>query len=116
MWSGFKGLVKKYDEIEDVVLVKNADILRIGEALASKGYSAATWSCGTDRIVAYRNMCKKYAPDVEVIEIHREDSDVSGTQVRKLIKDGKEEQFKELTPEPMWKLFKQFKDAMDALD
>ena len=61
-------------------------------------------------------MCKKYAPEVEVIEIHREDSDVSGTQVRKLIKEGKEEEFKELTPKPMHKLFKQFRDALDALD
>ena len=34
----------------------------------------------------------------------------------KLIKEGKEEEFKELTPKPMHKLFKQFRDALDALD
>ena len=116
MWNGFKGLVKEYEEIADVVLVKSADILRIGEAVAQKGYTVATWSCGTDRITAYRNMCKKYAPEVEVIEIRREDSDVSGTQVRKLIREGKEDQFKELTPKPMWKLFDQFKAALEALE
>jgi nicotinamide mononucleotide adenylyltransferase len=115
MWSGFKGLVKEYEEICDVVLIKSADILKIGEAVAQKGYSVATWSCGTDRIDAYTRMCKKYAPEVDVIEIHREDSDVSGTQVRKLIAEGKEDQFKELTPKPMWKLFPQFKAALEAL-
>ena len=116
MWTGLKGLVRDYEEIVDIVLIKSADILKIGEALGAHGYSVATWSCGTDRIEAYRKMCKKYAPDVEVIEIHREDSDVSGTQVRRLIKEGKEDQFKELTPKPMHKLFKQFKEALDALD
>ena len=116
MWAGFKALVKEYDEIEDVVLVKNADILKIGEAVAAKGYTVETWSCGSDRIEAYTRMCKKHAPDVDVIEIHREDSDISGTQVRALIKADKEDQFKELTPKPMHKLFKQFKEALEALD
>ena len=116
MWSALKSLVKEYEEIQDIVLVKNADIMRIGEAIASKGYSVATWSCGTDRINDYTKMCKKYAPEVEVIEIHREDSDVSCSQVRALIKQGKENEFKELTPKPMHKLFNAFKDALDALD
>jgi len=116
MWSAFKSLAKQYDEIEDVVLVKSADILKIGEAVASKGYSVETWSCGSDRIDAYTRMCKKYAPEVDVIEIHRDDSDVSSTQVRALIKAGKEDQFKELTPKPMHKLFNQFKDALETLD
>lgn len=115
MWSGLKGLVRDYEEIADIVLVKNADILKIGEALASHGYSCATWSCGTDRYTSYKNMCKKYTPEVEVIEIHREDSDVSATQVRKAISDGKEDHFKELTPKPMHKLYKQFKEALEAL-
>ena len=116
MWTGLKGLVRDYEEIVDIVLIKSADILKIGEAVAAHGFSVATWSCGTDRFDAYTKMCKKYAPEVEVIEIHREDSDVSGTQVRKLIKEGKEDQFKELTPKPMHKLYKQFKEALDALD
>lgn len=116
MWYALKQLVKQYDEIQDVVLVKSADILKIGEAVASKGYTVATWSCGSDRFEAYTKMCKKYAPEVEVIEIHREDNDVSGTQVRSLIKQGKREEFEELTPKPMHKLFDAFKDALDALD
>lgn len=116
MWSALKSLARQYDEIQDVVLVKSADIIKMAEAVASKGYSIATWSCGTDRFDAYTKMCKKYAPEVEVIEIHREDSDVSGTQVRQLIKQGKEKEFEELTPKPMHKLFNAFKDALDALD
>lgn len=116
MWSGLKGLVKEYEEIIDIVLIKSADIIRIGEAVASKGYTIATWSCGTDRIEAYTKMCKKYAPEIDVIEIHREDSDVSATQVRKCIKEDKEDQFKELTPKPIHKLYKQFRDAIQALE
>jgi nicotinamide mononucleotide adenylyltransferase len=115
MWPAFKALVKEYDEIEDVILVKNADIVKIGEALGAKGYSVATWACGTDRFVKYNSWVHKYAPDVDLIEIHREDSDVSGTQVRELISQGKKEQFEELTPKPMHKLFDKFKDALDAL-
>ena len=115
IWSGLKGLVRDYEEIADIVLVKNADIIKIGEALASHGYSCATWSCGTDRYTTYKNMCKKYTPGVEAIEIRREDSDVSASQVRKAIRDGKEEQFKELTPKAIHKLYSQFKDALEAL-
>lgn len=116
MWSALKSLVKEYEEIQDIVLVKNADIMRIGEAIASKGYSVATWSCGTDRINDYTKMCKKYAPEVEVIEIKRDSSDVSGTQVRKLVKEDKKEQFEELTPKPMHKLYDNFKSALEAFD
>ena len=116
IWSGLKGLVKEYEEIADIVLVKSADILKIGEAVALKGYTVATWSCGTDRIDAYRKMCAKYAPEVDVTEIHREDSDISATQVRNAIKNDKEEQFKELTPKPMHKLYNKFKEALEALD
>lgn len=115
MWGGFKKLVKDYDEIADVILVKNADILKIGEAIAKKDYTVKTWSCGTDRYADYKKMCSKYAPDVEVIEIHREDTDISGTQVRSLIKNGDEEQFKELTPKAMHSLYSKFKDALEEI-
>lgn len=116
MWSAFKNLVKEYEEIEDIVLVKSADILKIGEAVAQKGCSVETWSCGSDRIDDYKRICKKYAPSIDVIEINRGESDVSGTQVRAMIKAGKEDQFKELTPKPIHKLYKQFKEALEALE
>jgi hypothetical protein len=115
MWGGLKGIAKEFEFIADIVLIKSADIMKIGEAVASKGYSIATWSCGTDRIEDYRRMCKKYAREVDVIEIHREDSDVSATQVRNCIKNDKEDQFKELTPKPIHKYYKAFKEALDAL-
>lgn len=116
MWSALKQLSKEYEYIVDMVLVKNADILRIGEVLAEKGYSCETWSCGTDRYNAYRDMCKRYAPSVEVIEIHREDSDISATQVRDEISKGKEDAFKELTPKPIHKIYPYLKEAMEALE
>jgi hypothetical protein len=110
-----KGIVKEFEFITDIVLIKSADIMKIGEAVAAKGYSIASWSCGTDRIESYRKMCSKYAPEVDIIEIHREDSDVSATQVRNYIKNDKEEQFKELTPKSIHKYYKVFRDTLEAL-
>ena len=116
MWNGFKNLCKEFEFIADMVLVKNADILRMGEALAAKGYSCETWTCGSDRYIPYRDMCKRYAPSIEVIEIHREDSDVSATEVRNYIRRNDEANFKALTPKSMHKLYPYFRDALEALE
>ena len=114
MWSLFKSLAKKYDEIQDVLLVKNADIVKNSKILEDAGYHIKTWSCGTDRADAYRRI-SKYAPGVEIIEIFRTEEDVSGTQVRKYIKEGDKKRFEESTPEPVHKFFDRFKTALEEL-
>lgn len=116
MWQSFKNIARHYDEIADFLLVKNADIMKMGEAAAAKGYTISTWSCGTDRYDAYKKMCAKYAPDVEVIEIHRTDSDVSATAVRDAIRKGDVKSFEEMTPSEEHKLFDKMKDALSAVE
>lgn len=115
LWRYFRKLTEKYDEIQDIVLVKNADILAIGKALGEKNYDPVTWTCGTDRYSAYNSMCKKYAPSVEVIEIDRSEGDISATQVRQCIKAGDEDGFKRLVPECWWSLFSKLKEVLDNL-
>lgn len=112
MWSAFKNLVNRYDEIEDILLVKNADITKIKEALEARDYEIVYWTCGTDRIKPYKKMCEKYAPEVTVIEIPRDDNDISATQVRKAIKNNDEQTFKQLTPQPMHTIYKKLYDAI----
>lgn len=108
LWSSFKGLVKKYDEIEDIILIKSADITKIVDVLTAKGYEPIYWTCGTDRVAQYRKMCEKYAPEITVLEIERDNEDVSATQVRNAIRTGNEQLFKQLTPEPIHKNYAKF--------
>lgn len=115
LWPAFKKMVKNYAEIQDIILVKNADLVKIGEALGLKGYVVKSWTCGTDRFAAYDKMCKKYAPDVECVEIQRDDKDISATEVRQAIKAGNEERFNELVPPEIQKLYPQLKEILDAM-
>lgn len=111
----YKKLISKYEEIENIILVKNADIVKIGEELGALGFTAATWTCGTDRIQSYSKMVSKYTPDTELIEIKRGDDDVSATAVREAIKAGHEDRFKELVPEVLWNMYPKLKNIIDSL-
>lgn len=79
--------------IEDIVLVKNADIVKTSEILREKGYEIVSWSCGTDRVDSYKAMAEKYKdkaglPDnFKVIEIKRSDEDESATKLRRALMD-----------------------------
>lgn len=92
-----------YKAINDVVVVKNADIVKIGEMLNDK-YEIVSWTCGTDRIDSYTNMSEKYkeqaglAPNFQMIEVKRSDDDISATRVRKALTDGDIKTFNKLTP------------------
>jgi len=99
----YKDLCNDYNSILDVVLVKNADIVKIGEILNDK-YIIKSWTCGTDRIDTYQKMSEKYkeqaglADDFQMIEVPRGDEDVSATKVRKALLDGDKRTFEKLTP------------------
>lgn len=116
IWTGLKNIVKNHEEIIDIVLIKSVDILKIGQAIGAKGYEIVSWCCGTDRFNDYSKMCKKYTPSVEVIEIKRDESSISATQVRDAILKDKEDIFKELTPQELHKSYKRFKSSLEALD
>ena len=100
----YKNLFEHDSNVLDIILVKNADIVKIGEAFAEKGYKICSWTCGTDRIQAYSRMSSKYkeqaglADDFEMIEIHRTDEDISATKVRQALLDDDKKTFINLTP------------------
>lgn len=92
-------LFAKSDVILDIVLVKNADIVKLSEALREKQYIIGSWTCGTDRYKAYKAMTDKYAEqaglpdDFELLEVHRTDDDASATKLRDRLKAGDRELF-----------------------
>lgn len=110
----YKKLVKAHEEIEGIVLVKNADIVKIGEELGALGLTAKTWTCGTDRYSSYSKMVQKYAPDTEVVEIKRDDDDVSATAVRQSLKADHKERFQELVPQVLYGMYDKLKDIMQV--
>lgn len=90
--------------IVDIVLVKNADIVKIAEQLREKGYEIRSWSCGTDRYDSYSKMAEKYSEkaglpsDFEVIEIKRGDEDESATKLRQALRDDDKTTFFKMFP------------------
>ena len=90
--------------IEKFVLVRNANIVEIGEMLYNDGYEIVSWTCGTDRIESYQKMASKYAeqshlsPDFKMIEIKRSDEDISATKVRQALADDDKKTFDKMTP------------------
>ena len=56
----YKDVFEKNKMVADIILVKNANIVEIGETLYKRGYQIKSWSCGTDRIASYEKMATKY--------------------------------------------------------
>lgn len=100
----YKEVFERSKMVEDVVLVKNANIVDIGEMLHEMGYEIRSWSCGSDRIEAYEKMSSKYhdeahlSEDFEMFEIKRSDEDVSATKVRQALIDNDYRKFAAMTP------------------
>ena len=84
----YNDLFKNKGLIEDIVLVKNANIVAVGEELYKRGYEIRSWTCGTDRVSSYSRMAAKYseqahlAANFELIEVRRTDDDISATAAR----------------------------------
>lgn len=100
----YKNLFEKNNMIEDIILVKSADIVKIGETLYNMGYEIQSWTCGTDRLAMYKRMSTNYAEkahlseDFELIEVKRADEDISATKVRQAILDNDYKTFVAMTP------------------
>ena len=90
--------------IEGIELVRNANIVEIGEKLYESGYEICSWTCGTDRYESYKNMSTKYhdqahlSDDFKMIEVKRGDEDISATKVRRALLDDDKKTFDKLTP------------------
>lgn len=98
----YKELFKKDRNIEDIVLVGSADIVKIAEQL--KNYEIVSWTCGTDRIDTYEKLTAKYhdqaglPDDFSMIEIKRTGEDISATKVRQALLDDDKGEFLRMTP------------------
>lgn len=117
----YKNAFKGNDMVEDIVLVKNADIVKLGEILKDKNLQIASWSCGTDRIDVYGKMAEKYkdraglSDDFEMYEVKRGDEDVSATKVRAAIKADDIKTYKQLMPSFLHKEFNDFKEMLNQV-
>lgn len=104
--------------IVDYITSKNADIVAIGEVLRGKGYSIASWTCGSDRIDAYTNMSTRYhdkaglTDDFKMIEVKRSDEDISATKVRDAIQKDDRHTFDKLTPIGVHDFYERLRSAI----
>lgn len=94
----------KNKHVAKIVLVVNADIVKIGEMLSKEGFEICSWTCGTDRYDSYSKMAEKYhdqaglTDDFEMIEVKRSDDDISATKVREALLANDKRTFDKLTP------------------
>lgn len=101
----YRNIFDNDKNIEDIILVKSADIVKIGEECKKRNLLISSWSCGTDRIDSYTKMSSRYhneaglTDDFEMIEILRTDEDISATKVRKALVDDDKKTFIKLTPQ-----------------
>lgn len=95
----YKVLFKSQPFFEDLILVKNADIVAISQICRYHGYEISSWSCGTDRVDSYSKMAEKYAEraelssDFQIIEIPRNSEDISATKLRAALMAGNKKEF-----------------------
>lgn len=100
----YRTLFADNKNISDIILVKNADIVKISEELRQRGYEIVSWACGTDRYDSYKQMAEKYAEkahlpeNFRVLEIKRTDEDASATRLRKALMQNDKTTFNNLFP------------------
>jgi nicotinic acid mononucleotide adenylyltransferase len=100
----YEDVFKKNNRIEKIILVRNANIVEIGETLYNDGYEIKSWTCGTDRVDSYKKMSDKYhneahlSDDFQIIEVKRSDEDISATKARQALVDDDRKLFSALTP------------------
>lgn len=116
--NAMQDLIKTTPNIIDVVKVKSADIVKIGEVFGQHDYQIAGWTCGTDRIESYTKMSSKYADkagltnDFQMIEVKRGDEDISATKVRNAMLDDDKATFDKLTPNCFHKHYKKLQTIL----
>ena len=120
--GAMRDLVDDNKDILDIIKVKNADIVKIGEEFAKKGYEICSWTCGTDRIGDYTKMSDRYhdqaglTDDFRMIEIPRTGEDISATKVRNAILAGDKNTFLKLTPKAMHRYYKDFQALLKKVN
>lgn len=110
--------------IADIITVRSADIVLIGEELRKRNYEIASWTCGTDRLETYNRMSTKYheqaglSDDFELIEVARTDEDISATKVRNCLLEDDRSGFFLMMPKSVKRddyLFDTLKEQIDKV-
>lgn len=122
------------DEIIDILYVTSADICAWGELLKKEGYRAAVWLTGSDEYKMYKSMAMKvpeyeehnkkgydckdaYTKSFWVEDIPRNMEDgISGTKVRKALKDDDFEEYKRMMPKGTEKLYNTLRDIVNIYE
>ena len=111
-------------DIADIITIRSADIVLIGEELRKRNYEIASWTCGTDRFETYNRMSTKYheqaglSDDFELIEVARSDEDISATKVRNCLLEDDRSGFFLMMPKSVKRddyLFDTLKEQIDKV-
>lgn len=102
----YKNFIKTYHPlgIEDIILIKSANIIHVSQQLTKNGYFGDIWLCGSDRVTSYRTMHQNYKDKClldkssNVIEIRRSEKDISATKIRESLKAYDFKRFCDETP------------------
>jgi cytidyltransferase-like protein len=108
---------------KDVIFIKSANIVEIGEELQKRDCEAHLWGCGEDRKTPYEKMASNpkytvdFPDDFKVFALSRDESSegvdgISATKVRTAIKNNDKETFKKMMPKGSEKLFTSFKESI----
>lgn len=116
LWPIYERLIKDTQNIVDIIRIKSADIVKIKEMCEDLGYNVVSWTCGTDRYNDYNRMVSKYAPEIELLEIPRDEKAISATAVRNAIRQDNYQEFKQSTPKCLHSYFKYFREALEKLE
>lgn len=106
------------DLIADVVYVKNAFIESWLVPAKERGLEPVSWTCGNDRIDAYRNMIEKHgekyglSPEFQVYLVDRGDDNISATSVRESLLEDNKEKFMAEMPECLWDMYDEMRQVM----
>ena len=106
------------DLIADVAYVKNAFIEAWVLAAKERGLEPVSWTCGNDRIEAYRSMVQKHgekyglSPEFQVYLVDRGDDNISATSVRESLLNGNKEKFMAEMPECLWAMYDEMRQVM----
>ena len=106
------------DLIADVAYVKNAFLEAWVIAAKERGLEPVSWTCGNDRIEAYRSMVQKHgekyglSPEFQVYLVDRGDDNISATSVRESLLAGNKEKFMAEMPQCLWDMYDEMRQVM----
>ena len=114
-------IMKEDKRIAGYVYVKSADIVKCAEILHNNMFEPHLWGCGTDRYESYKKQVDKYKDianliaEFDVLEIQRNDEDVSATKVRESIMNDDIQGYCQMMPKETHNMFKVLKGAIQKI-